>query len=151
MLCNEATHLYAACMAVIFQCQRRVIYSECAPGDHVYYARYLDYLEFARGEFFRSLGSSFLAWQQQNTAFPVIACELAFKSPARYDDLLTIETWLVELVRVRLKFAYRIIREEKALVLGSTTHACASMAEKVQPIPEALKTLLHPYLHESVK
>jgi acyl-CoA thioester hydrolase len=147
-LCGGRGFSYAKAMNSVFQCQRRVIYSECAPGDHVYYGRYLDYLEYGRGEFFRELGSSFLSWQQQNTAFPVTACELSFKFPARYDDLLTIETWLLEVGRVRLKFAYRIHNAAgKELVRGTTTHACTSTLEKIQPIPDLLKKLLLPFLH----
>ncbi len=32
-----------------FQYQHRVVYAECTVGTHVYYARYLDMLEAARG------------------------------------------------------------------------------------------------------
>jgi acyl-CoA thioester hydrolase len=77
--------------AKVFRHQHRVTYAECALGNHVYYARYLEWLEAARGEFFRDLGTTFLVWQERDTIFPVIECNLRYKSPARYDDLLTIE------------------------------------------------------------
>src|SRR5215469_5100900 len=53
-----------------FSHMHRVLYAECTLGNHIYYSRYLDLLEAARGEFFRSLGVSFLKWQEQGTIFP---------------------------------------------------------------------------------
>ena len=69
----------------------RVPYSLCTLGNHVYYSRYLDILETARGEFFREFGTTFQQWQEGGTIFPVIECHLKYKSPARYDDLLRVE------------------------------------------------------------
>ncbi|HWF19949.1 MAG TPA: acyl-CoA thioesterase, partial [Verrucomicrobiae bacterium] len=86
----------------VFQYVHRVTYSECTAGNHVYYARYLDLLEIARGEFFRRLGAPFLQWQQQEIIFPVIECRVRYKSPARYDDLLTVELWPTAVERIRL-------------------------------------------------
>ena len=48
----------------VFSCPHRVSYSECTVGNHVYHSRYLDMAERARGEFFRSIGQSFLTWQE---------------------------------------------------------------------------------------
>lgn len=57
----------------------RVTYAECTVGNHVYYGRYLDYLEEARGEFFRQMGCPLLQWQQAETIFPVIELRLRYK------------------------------------------------------------------------
>ena len=125
----------------------RVIYSECTVGDHVYYGRYLDLLEEARGEFFRALGLTFRALQDRGTALPVIDCALQFKSAARYDDILTIETRLVELGRVRLTFGYRILKAEGQLVLTATTvHASTNLSEKPERLPDDLRGRLLPFL-----
>src|ERR1044071_950585 len=72
-----------------FRCSQRVTYSDCTLGNHVYYARYLDLLEWARGEFFRHLEEPFLKWQQADAIFPVIECRVRYRNAARYDDLLT--------------------------------------------------------------
>ena len=47
----------------VFRHSHRVTYAECTMGNHIYYARYLDLLEAARGEFFRSLGTTLRHWQ----------------------------------------------------------------------------------------
>src|SRR5882724_12051566 len=97
--------------ALVFRHTHRVTYAECTVGDHIYYARYLDLLEAARGEFFRQLGVTFLEWQVRDTTFPVIECRLRYKSPARYDDVLAIEVWPTLAEKVRLNFSYRILNQ----------------------------------------
>ena len=57
-------------MTVPFRHPHRVSYAECTVGNHVYYSRYLDWLEAARGEFIRSLGSTVLQWQECDVYFP---------------------------------------------------------------------------------
>ncbi len=125
----------------------RVTYAECTIGNHVYYARYLDLLEAARGEFFRALGTSFQQWHDGGTVFPVIEARLRYKSAARYDEVLRIELWLTELERVRMNFAGRILNEQgKVLVEANTLHACASPEDKLKRLPEELVAKLQPYL-----
>src|SRR5437762_1677580 len=71
----------------IFMHTHRVTYSDCTAGNHVYYSRFLDIVEAARGEFFRHRGRTFLYWQEQSTIFPVVECRLRYLAPARYDEL----------------------------------------------------------------
>ena len=125
-----------------FQHQHRVTYSECTIGNHVYHARYLDLLEQARGEFFRQLGTTFQQWQEQDTIFPVIECRLSYKTPARYDDVLTIEVRITRAKGVRLNFEYRITSQSGQRVLeGETFHACTTIAGKPKALPAGLLQL----------
>jgi acyl-CoA thioester hydrolase len=121
----------------------RVSYAECTLGNHIYYSRYLDLLEAARGEFFRSLGTSFLKWQEQGTIFPVVECRLRYKAPARYDDALRIEVWPTQADKVRLNFAYRIVNEPGALILEAETfHVSTGLDERPKRLPEELREKL---------
>jgi len=114
-----------AMSALVFRHTHRVTYAECTVGDHIYYARYLDLLEAARGEFFRQLGVTFLEWQVRDTTFPVIECRLRYKSPARYDDVLAIEARVTAAEKVRLNFGRRILNQNNSLILEAETfHAC---------------------------
>jgi acyl-CoA thioester hydrolase len=131
----------------MFAHTHRVTYSECTIGNHIYYARYLDLLEAARGEFFRHLGTTFQQLHASGTIFPVIEARLRYKGAARYDDVLRIEVWLAELGRVRLNFAYRIFNErEELLVEANTLHACTSESDKMKRVPEELVGKLQPYI-----
>jgi acyl-CoA thioester hydrolase len=130
-----------------FRHLHRVTYADCTIGNHIYYARYLDIMEAARGELFREVRQPFLALQEQDTIFPVIECRLRYKGAARYDDVLSVELWLAWMERVQLAFAYRILDGSgKLLVEASTNHACATVKSKPRRIPAELAVALRPYL-----
>lgn len=132
--------------SAVFRYSHRVTYGDCTLGNHVYYARYLDLLEAARGEFFRHLGKTFLQWQEEDTIFPVIECRLRYKVPARYDDELTIEVWVAEARRIRLNFGYRILNRTGAVNLeGETWHVCTGRDEKPKRLPAELISQLLPF------
>lgn len=130
----------------IFRHSLRVTYADCTVGNHVYYARYFDFLETARGEFFRSLGFTFQGLEDEGLAFPVIHCEGDFKRAARYDHEIQIHLWLRSVERIRLDFAYRIVSDqEQVLFEGLTRHACTDLKNKAFRIPSNLIEKLIPY------
>ena len=130
-----------------FSYNHTVTYSECTVGNHIYYARYLDLLEAARGEFFRQLGTPLLAWQEQDVLFPVIECRLRYKSPARYDDVLTIQVWPTTVEKIRLNFAHRIFNQNGMLILEAETfHVCTGLNEKPKRLPIEWASKLNTWL-----
>lgn len=136
--------------AGIFRYNHRVVYADCTVGNHIYYSRYLDLLEAARGEFFRQLGIPLLELQAQDTIFPVVECRLRYKAPARYDDVLTIEVWPTLVQGARLNFGSRIRREEQVLILeGETFHVCTGLNEKPKRVPEEVVAKLGDSLNKS--
>jgi len=134
-------------MAEAFRHQHRVTYAECTVGNHVYYSRYLDLLEEARGEFFRSLGWTFLQWQERAVIFPAIEARLRYRSPARYDDVLSIVVTVSAAEGVRLNFEYRIENQSGVKILEAETyHVCAGLNDKPKRLPEELITTLRPHV-----
>ena len=130
-------------MAGPFRYQHRVSYAECTVGNHVYHARYLDFLEAARGEFLRALGSPVEFWQAQDLIFPIIEVRVLYQTPARYDDLLAIEVWPLLVRGVRVNFGHRILSQDGGRILEAETfHACTSVAEKLRRVPPELAALL---------
>ena len=130
----------------VFRYTCRVTYAQCTVGNHIYYARYLEILEEARGEFFRQLGTSFLQWQEQDTVFPVVECRLRYKSFARYDDSLRISVAVTLAEGARLNFACKVMNQAKTLVLEAETfHVCTSVAGKPKRLPDPLKAALSGY------
>jgi acyl-CoA thioester hydrolase len=122
----------------MFKHQIRVPYRDVTIGNHIYYSRYLEIMEVARNEIFRDLGYSLLNLQQQNVIFPVIECSLKYHSPARYDDLLSVESCFTNVGKVQFFLEYKIKREELVLVTASTRHAVTNMEEKPVRMPSAL-------------
>jgi acyl-CoA thioester hydrolase len=130
-------------MDSLFRHRHRVCYADCTVGNHVYHARYLDFLEAARGEFLRALGTTVEYWQAQDTIFPVIEARLRYKFPARYDDLLAIEVWPALVRGVRVNFGHRILNQDEKLILEAETfHACTSLGEKPKRLPADLAARL---------
>ncbi len=136
-------------MSEIYRHIHRVTYAECTVGNHIYYARYLNLLEEARGEMFRDAGIPFLQLQENDVIFPVVEVHLKYKGPARYDDLLTIELWITELGKIRLNVGSRVLNQAGTLLVeGETWHVCTSLHEKPKRIPEELIGKLNRYVVE---
>ena len=126
-------------MAVPFRYPHRVTYAECTLGNHVYHSRYLDVLEAARGEFIRSLGATVREWQERDVIFPIIEARLNYKSPAGYDDLLTVEVRPTLASGVRVNFGHRVVNQDGKLVLEAETfHVCTGVNEKPKRLPPEL-------------
>lgn len=129
-----------------FRHTHRVTYSECTVGNHVYYGRYLDLLEEARGECFRAAGRTFLDWQNDGVIFPVIEVQLRYKGAARYDEQVTIEVRVLEASGVRLNFGYRLLGADGTLkVEGETRHVCTSLEDRPRRLPPELVAALAPF------
>ncbi len=95
----------------------------------VHHGSYVTYLEVARIEWLRRRGVTYASWAAGGLHLPVVELELQYRSPARFDDELLVETTLGELRAASLRFDYRILREEGAAegvvcAEGSTRLAC---------------------------
>jgi len=90
----------------------------------VHHARYLEYFEAARVEWLRRRGVAYKTWASKAAHLPVVEATLRYRLPARFDDLLAIETRLTELRSASLRFEFRIDRDGDALTEGSVRLAC---------------------------
>lgn len=122
----------------------RVIYGDTDNMGQAYYGNYLRWFEIGRNELFRALGLAYKAVERQGIFLPVaeVFCKYAF--PAKYDDLLVIETSLDIRVKGAIKFDYRIWSEdgEKLLAHGYTKHACINRLGKVVRPPSFIKEII---------
>lgn len=123
----------------------RVLYGDTDQMGVVYYANYLRFAELGRNEFIRARGMPYREIEQKfRIHLPVVEAQLKYAQPARYDDLLRIETEVTDVKRVSLKFVYRIVRaaDEALLVSGHTVHACITFEGKPTRLPEEVVALL---------
>jgi acyl-CoA thioester hydrolase len=118
----------------------RVIYGDTDQMGVVYYANYLRYFEAARNEFIRSKGLRYRDFEAQHRLLlPVAEANVSYRTPARYDDLLTVEIALGEVRRASARFDYRIVREDgELLATGHTVHACVDLDGRVRRLPPEL-------------
>lgn len=123
----------------------RVIYGDTDQMGVVYYGNYLRYFEAGRNEFLRAKGARYRDLERElRIHLPVVEATVRYRHPARYDDLLRVETEVVELRRASLRFAYRILRDDddKLLVEGSTIHACVDWDHATTKLPPRLVELV---------
>jgi len=129
----------------------RVLYGDTDAGGVVYNANYLRYFERGRTELMRDWVCSYHEIEKLGFILPVTECWSRFKAPARYDDLLTIETEVSELSRLKCKFSYRILREDengkkpKLLVKGYTVHAAVTREGRLTRLPEEIIRKMTPF------
>ena len=76
--------------------QLRVRYGETDQMGYCYYGNYAQYFEVGRVETLRSLGLSYKQLENEGFMLPVSEFSVKYKSPAFYDDLLSIETTITE-------------------------------------------------------
>ena len=99
----------------------RVRYSETDQMGIVYYGNYAQYLEQGRTDWLRSLGLTYKFMEEHKVMLPVINLNIDYKKPAKYDDLLTIKTSLLEIPSVKIKFYYEIYNQYDELLVTATT------------------------------
>lgn len=124
----------------IYRYSCRVIYGDTDSGGVVYYANYLRYFEAARTEFMREHVTSYRSMEGNGLILPVVECHVRYKASARYDDLLIVETCLLDVRAVSCRFNYRIVREadKKVLIQGYTVHAVVNRDGRLTKMPAAL-------------
>ena len=130
--------------------QYRVIYGDTDNMGQAYYGNYFRWFEIGRSEMFRFLGLSYKAVEENGIFLPVAESYCKYAAPARYDDVLVIETSLDSEIKAGLKFDYRIFREDgKTLVArGYTKHPCVNRDGKVVRPPEFLRQVIAKALAE---
>ena len=118
-------------------CSFPVYYEDTDAGGVVYYANYLKFAERARTEALRAMGISQAALRDQTHAFFVVThCNIAFKSPARLDDRITIETQLLALRKVRMSMRQILTCDQRLLVELAVDIAMINDLGKPVAIPE---------------
>ncbi len=83
-----------------------IYYEDTDCGNVVYYANYLRYMERARTEYLASRGYSVKRLMEEGTIFMVVRVEIDYKSPARYGDIIEIETRTRDVTRATMVFEH---------------------------------------------
>jgi acyl-CoA thioester hydrolase len=121
----------------------RIYYEDTDAGGVVYHARYLGFFERGRTEFFRDRGLSVQQLHAEGRLFPVVRMEIDFRYAARLDDLVRVETELVEAGRTSFVMQQRLLRaaDAKLLTEGRVTLVCVDADMKPKRLPAQLREL----------
>ncbi|KAF0215568.1 MAG: acyl-CoA thioester [Geobacteraceae bacterium] len=118
----------------------RIYYEDTDAGGMVYYANYLHYFERGRTEFLRERGLSVRELHDRGFVFPVVRVEVDYRAPAVHDDLIRVETCVLEVRKTSFTVGQQVVRvlDGKLLVDGKVTLACVGPGMKARRLPEEL-------------
>lgn len=118
----------------------RVYYEDTDCGNVVYYANYLRYMERSRTEYLRERGIELKDFHKNGIIFAVSHVNVKYRQPARYNDLLSVESSITELASFAMTFETTICNEDGTLLnTGVVKVVCVSEENgKACKIPEEI-------------
>ncbi len=117
----------------------RVYYEDTDLAGIVYYANYLKFIERGRSEWLRNLGIDQAALKADSGhVFAVRRVEADYLRPARFDDLLSVETALSQATAARIVLDQGVRRGADLLFTARVTLACLDGAGRPARLPKAL-------------
>ena len=124
--------------------QIRVRYAETDQMGLVHHSKYFVYFEMGRTELLRQTGLTYRELEAEGVYLVIAKASCRFKAPARYDDVLTLETWVERATRIRIDHAYRLWRDEKRQLVAeaSTTLGCVDISGDLRQLPPRLLDLI---------
>lgn len=122
----------------------RVRYAEVDSMKFVYYGNYAQYFELGRVELFRKIGISYNEIEKRGIWLPVSEFYVKYIKSARYDDLLTVKTYIRKIPGVRIIFDYELFNEKNELITTASTtlYFFDPERKKIISCPDFLLTLI---------
>ena len=128
--------------------QVRVRYAETDQMGVVYHGNYAAFCEVGRVESIRALEYSYKQMEADGVIMPIVALNFKFIRPAKYDDLLTIESSITDLPTAHeVQFTQKIYNEGKVLLVIATVRLYFLDAVTMQRVnsPQHLLNKLAPF------
>jgi acyl-CoA thioester hydrolase len=123
----------------------RVRYAETDQMGIAHHANYLIWFEAGRSDLCRARGFSYKDMEEQAGALMVVAeSYVRYKSPAFYEDVLSVRTTVSEVRSRSIRFSYEIYRssDDTLIAEGETLHLVTDTNQRVRTIPDVYKHLL---------
>jgi acyl-CoA thioester hydrolase len=113
-----------------------VRYAETDAQGIVHHANYLVWFEEGRSDLLRQRGLPYTELEKAGYFVVVAGAELRYKSPAFYEDRVTVETTLLRARAKVLEFGYRALRQGVLLAEGRTLHVVVGRDRRPVSLPQ---------------
>lgn len=125
----------------------RVRYGETDQMGFVYYGNYAQFLEVGRVEWLRNIGISYKSMEENGIILPVTNLNIIYLKPAKYDDLITLNTTIIKFPTAKIEFSYELFNEQNEKLIQATTTLVFVDAKKNKPTkaPALLTEKLAPF------
>ena len=121
----------------------RVYYEDTDLAGIVYYANYLRFIERARTEWVRELGiDQGRLKAREGVVFAVRRVEADYLSPARFDDVLEVETEVLTATAARVVLSQRVLRAGEALFSSVVTIVALTESGRPARLPAEFRRAL---------
>jgi len=120
----------------------QIIFGDTDQMGVVYYANYLRFFEGARASYWRALGRSYKDLEDAQIAMPVVEAHCTYRRPARYEDVIAVDTDISEVRAASLRFVYEVRRGDELLAEGFTRHAVIGPGGKPCALPDFMRQLV---------
>jgi acyl-CoA thioester hydrolase len=117
----------------ISETKLKVRYVETDQMGIVHHSNYYAWFEVGRGDFIEKIGITYNDMEKKGIMLPLKESYCKYIQGAKYEDNITIQTFIEELSPVKVIFNYNVIREldGKLLAKGKTIHAFVSKEFKI--------------------
>ena len=127
-----------------------VRYGETDQMGIVHHSNYLRYFEVARLEWLSQLGVSYSKMEKEGVLMPVIHASILYKTPAQFEDLLTIHITLDKIPEVKMEFSYQVTNQNDQIVCTGKTALAFLNSESRRPMrcPQSFKSIFEKVIAE---
>ena len=124
-----------------YETEVRVRYAETDQMGIAHHSNYLIWFEAGRSDLCRQKGFSYQEMEEGDSLLVVAEARVRYKSPAFYDDLLTIRTRVAETRSRSVRFVYEVYRgsDDRLLADGETVHLVTDRTRKVKSLPQIFR------------
>jgi acyl-CoA thioester hydrolase len=130
--------------APVTRIELRVRYAETDRMGVVYHSNYLIWCEIGRTEHMRRFGLPYRAMEEQGLSLAVAEASIRYQKPARYDDLIRVETTLADVSSRSVTFDYAILNADShdRLATARTTLISLDASGRVIALPTESRAIL---------
>jgi len=131
-------------VSLVHTVELRVRYAETDRMGVVYHANYLVWCEVGRTDFIRASGVSYREMEERGIGLAVSEASMRFHAPARYDDLIRVQTSIAEVRSRGVTFDYVIVRadDDARLVSARTSLVTIDPTGRMTAFPSDFRTML---------
>ena len=120
----------------------RVRFAETDAMGVAHHSSYTAWLEVARVEFLRSLGTPYPEIRAQGVDLAVLEIFMNYRVSARFDDLVTVHTRVSKLKGATFQMDYLLRVQDQISALGTTVHGVVDPGGRATRMPAWLRELL---------
>lgn len=109
-------------MPTPFQTTRRVEFGDTDMAGIMHFSNYFRFMEAAETEFLRARGLT-VSWTSngEKLGFPRVAVSCDYKTPARFEDVLTIAVFVEKIGQKSVTYRFDFTRDGQAIATGKIT------------------------------